>query len=259
MKITCLLENTSATPNILPQHGLSLWIETKNHRILFDMGQTDLFAENADELGIDLKSADIAILSHGHYDHGGGLAHFLRINDTAPVYLSKYAFGEFYNGEEKYIGLDTALQDHPRLIFTDGQFHVDQGLTLYSCNHLPRPNSLGCFGLTRRGEDGKLTDDPFLHEQYLLIEEDGKRVLVSGCSHKGISDIVQWFTPDLLIGGFHVSKMPLDASLDRVAQILNQQKTTYHTCHCTGQEQYAFMKQSMKNLHYLASGQTIVI
>ena len=259
MKITCLLENTSALPNILPQHGLSLWLETKNHRILFDMGQTDLFARNADQLGIDLATADIAVLSHGHYDHGGGLDHFLKINTNAPVHLSKHAFGEYYNGEAKYIGLDTALQGHPRLIPTDGQTTLARGLTLYSCNHLPRPNSLGCFGLTQRDADGNLTDDPFLHEQYLLIEEDGKRILVSGCSHKGILDIVQWFTPDLLIGGFHVSKMPLDQSLLRVVQALNQQKTTYYTCHCTGQEQYAFMKQSMKNLHYLSGGQTITV
>ena len=259
MKITCLLENTSASPDILPQHGLSLWIETKNHHILFDMGQTDLFAQNADRLGIDLTTADLAVLSHGHYDHGGGLSHFLKINDTAPVYLSKYAFGEFYNGEGKYIGLDTNLQGNPRLILTNGQVSIGDGLTLHSCNHLPRPNSLGCFGLTQRAANGRLEEDPFLHEQYLLIEEDGKRVLVSGCSHKGILDIVQWFTPDLLIGGFHVSKMPLDKPLGRVAQTLNQQKTTYHTCHCTGQEQYAFMKQSMKNLHYLSSGQTVTV
>ena len=50
----------------------------------------------------------------------------------------------------------------------------------------------------------------FLHEQYLLIEEGEKRYLISGCSHKGIADIVSWFTPDILIGGFHFSKMPLD-------------------------------------------------
>ena len=160
MKITCLLENTSAHTNILPQHGLSLWIETKNHHILFDMGQTDLFAQNADRLGIDLATADLAVLSHGHYDHGGGLSHFLKINSTAPVYLSKYAFGEFYNGEGKYIGLDTNLQGNPRLIFTDGQVSIGDGLTLHSCNHLPRPNSLGCFGLTQRAANGRLEEDP---------------------------------------------------------------------------------------------------
>lgn len=259
MKITCLLENTSSRPDILSQHGLSLLIETNSHRILFDMGQTDLFAQNAALLGIDLKAVDLAVLSHGHYDHGGGLPTFLEINENAPVYVSRHAFGQFFNGTEKYIGLDRTLQGHPRLILTDGETKIGDGLTLFSCNQRSRPNFLGCFGLTQRTDDGRLIDDPFLHEQYLLIEENGKRVLVSGCSHKGILDIAAWFSPHLLIGGFHVSKMPLDASLERVAHRLDQQKTTYYTCHCTGEEQYVFMKKHMKDLHYLSCGQTITL
>ena len=88
MKITCLLENTASRSDVTPEHGLSLWIETKRHRILFDTGQTDLFAKNADVLQIDLSKADFAVLSHGHYDHGGGLFTFLSKNKTAPVFTS---------------------------------------------------------------------------------------------------------------------------------------------------------------------------
>ena len=101
MTITSLLENTAARAGIAAEHGLSLYIETATRRILFDMGQTDLFARNAEALGIDLSRVDLAILSHGHYDHGGGLAAFLEINQTAPVYLTEAAFLPHYNGTQK--------------------------------------------------------------------------------------------------------------------------------------------------------------
>ena len=115
MKITSLLENTTTNEQFKVEHGLSLFIETENCKILFDMGQTDLFAENARTLGIDLAEVDSAVLSHGHYDHGGGLAKFLEINDHAPVYISEKVFQPHYNGTEKYIGLDCRLQGNERL------------------------------------------------------------------------------------------------------------------------------------------------
>lgn len=76
MKITALTENTSCSPFFGCEHGLSLYIVTNEYRILFDMGQTALFAENAEKLGVDLSCVDFAVLSHGHYDHGGGLKRF---------------------------------------------------------------------------------------------------------------------------------------------------------------------------------------
>ena len=107
MKITALVENTCESGKYSVEHGLSLYIETDKHKILFDMGQTELFCENAKKLGVDLGKVDFAVLSHGHYDHGGGLAKFMEINKKAPIYIHEKAFGEHYNGTEKYIGLDT--------------------------------------------------------------------------------------------------------------------------------------------------------
>ena len=124
MRITALAENTSVSDNFGAEHGLSLYIETDKHNILFDMGQTALFSENAEKLGIDLSMVDIAVLSHGHYDHGGGLKKFLSINDKAPVYINRYAFEPHYNGKEKYIGLDISLQDNERIIFTDDFYEI---------------------------------------------------------------------------------------------------------------------------------------
>ncbi len=258
MKITSLLENTTTCDNMLTEHGLSLYIETKKHNILFDMGQTDLFFKNAKTLGIDLSGVDIAVLSHGHYDHGGGLKKFLEINKKAPVYLSRYAFEPHYNGMKKYIGLDIFLIDNDRLNYTDNITVIDEGLTLYSCNEKKRDYDLGSFGLNML-KDEKYAADDFRHEQYLLIEEDGKRVLISGCSHKGIIDITQWFKPDFLIGGFHFSKLSLDKKLENYACLLNEFNTMYYTCHCTGEKQFRFMKNYMTKLNYLSCGQSIKI
>ena len=80
MKVQVLLENTSLSEALKAEHGLSLYIETGKHKILFDMGQTDAFADNAEKMGIDLSQVDFAILSHGHYDHGGGLKYFMEIH-----------------------------------------------------------------------------------------------------------------------------------------------------------------------------------
>ena len=258
MIITSLLENTTSRSGIAAEHGLSLYIETATHRILFDMGQTDLFARNAEALGVDLTHVDLAVLSHGHYDHGGGLAAFLEINQTAPVYLTEAAFLPHYNGTQKYIGLDTSLRGHPRIRVVSGDLPLGSGLTLLSPNGRERRHSLGAFGLTER-VGGFFIPDDFRHEQYLLIEEGGKRVLISGCSHAGILDIVEWFSPDVLVGGFHVSKMALGEELTALGEALAAHGTEYYTCHCTGMEQYAFLQKRMPRLGYLAGGETLRI
>ena len=230
MKLIVLTENTTADAAIGCEHGLSLYIETGGKRILFDMGQTALFAENAQKLCVDLARIDFAVLSHGHYDHGGGLQTFLTCNTTAPVFLSRYAFEPHFNGTEKYIGLDTALQSSERLVLTGETHRIADGLTLLSCNERTRPFDFGSANLHVM-QNGVLMPEDFRHEQYLLIEEDGRRILISGCSHKGILNIMEWFRPDVLI----------------------------YTCHCTGTEQYAFMRGTMQRLHYISAGSMLKI
>ena len=258
MKITALLENTASDCCMLTEHGLSLYIEAQEKKILFDMGQTDLFYKNALTLGIDLAEVDIAILSHGHYDHGGGLEKFLEINKKAPVYVSSRAFEPHYNGKEKYIGLDASLKDSPRLVFTDDSAIIDTSLSIYSYNDRERQNFLGSFGLTKSVGNGFVPDD-FIHEQYLLIEEKGKRILISGCSHKGIIDIVNWARPHILVGGFHLSKITDSTELDKIADTLSSHNTQYYTCHCTGEIQYEYLKKKINRLEYLSCGKTVII
>ena len=258
MKITSLVENTSATDGIGAEHGLSLYIETGDFKILFDMGQTGLFAENAKRLGKELSEVGLAVLSHGHYDHGGGLKKFLEINEKAPVYLSALAFGDYYNGTEKYIGLDKTLKGEKRLIFTGDKTEIVPGITLFFCNGEEKPFDLGSFGLTVKKGD-VFASDTFLHEQYLLIEEEGKKVLISGCSHRGIMNVSRWFSADVIVGGFHFSKINDTEALLGYADILEETGAVFYTCHCTGQMQFKMMKTRMTRLHYLSAGMTVEI
>lgn len=254
MKLITLIENTTLSPALTAEHGLSLYIETDNHKILFDMGQSPTFAENAEKLGVNLREVDIAILSHGHYDHGGGLAKFLELNSTAPVYVNRHAFGPHYNASDKYIGLDAALQNHPRLIFTEGETQIAPGLSLHTLPFPPADTS----GLQRM-EDGILLPEDFRHEQYLTIEEAGRTILISGCSHKGIVPIANHFRPDVLIGGFHLMKITDPEILDTYARNLPA-NTTYYTGHCTGSAQFEHLKTTLSpRLFSLSTGASFVI
>ncbi|WP_407382958.1 MBL fold metallo-hydrolase [Ruminococcus sp.] len=256
MKITALTENTSRDPQIGCEHGLSLYIETNAHKLLFDAGQSALFAANAEQLGVDLSQVGLAVLSHGHYDHAGGLERFLQLNDHAPVYLSRYATEPHYNADGKYIGTAEALSHSDRLRYTGEAYRIDESLALYSCNERPKPYPLDTGGLSMESGGARCPED-FRHEQYLLITENGKRVLISGCSHKGIRNLMHWFRPDVLVGGFHLMKRKLDDRLIADAKALDNYPTAYYTCHCTGVEQYRYMKPYMQRLHYLSAGQTI--
>lgn len=255
MKLTVLAENTACREDLIAEHGLSLYVEAAGKKILLDMGQTDVFARNAERLGIDLSQVDIAVISHGHYDHGGGLEAFLRCNQKASVYVHADAFGQHYNGTEKYIGLNAALQNHPRLIPVTGSVMLTQSLRLHDCNALNW--NFNSWGLNKK-HCGGFTSDDFSHELYLQITEGEKQILLSGCSHKGIQNIVRRFRPDVLIGGFHLSKQRDLRALQTVAQELLENCGICYTGHCTGQVQYAYMKTVMgQRLQQLSTGKTV--
>lgn len=260
MIIKVLTENTTGKENIFAEHGLSLYIETEKHKILFDMGQTDLFYINACSMGVDLEDVDIAFLSHGHYDHSGGLGKFLEINKTAPVYLSRFAFGDYYNGTEKFIGTDKNLKDNPRLIFVGDEEKIDDELSLFSLNDVIDKNLIESFGLNEIRHNS-IFPDIFRHEHYLVINEKGKRIVISGCSHKGVVNIANALDPDILVGGFHYSKIdPASGILDRRAGELLKTKACFYTCHCTGEEQSDYMKKIMNDrLHLLSAGEEVEI
>lgn len=266
MTITTLLENTANNPQFKTEHGLSLVIERGDTKILFDTGASDYFAMNADVLGLDLSTIDAAVLSHGHYDHGGGLSTFFARNDKAPLYIRKEAFGPFYSqredGQYHYIGLDKNLMNLNRLIFTSAYTPIAEGLSVFSkveqANLVPTCN-LSLF--KKEGESYQV--DSFTHEQYLVVEEGTKSLLVSGCSHRGIVNILaafheRWgYYPTHVIGGFHLynhrtGKPEEPEVLKQIADILLQTKAKFYTCHCTGEENYQALKILMNDkIEYL--------
>ncbi|MBQ4347262.1 MAG: MBL fold metallo-hydrolase [Firmicutes bacterium] len=264
MKITVLMENTTPNPNFAAEHGLSLFVQTASHNILFDSGQTGAFAENAEALGIDLSQVDIAILSHGHFDHSGGLKRFFELNEKAPVYLSRHAFMPHLAGKKRNIGMDESLKGNSRLIFVDNSLKLDDELSLFSCNDRAPKYPVDSFGLNML-ENGQLLPDDFRHEQYLMVEENGKKVLFSGCSHKGILNIMDWFSPDILVGGFHFMELDPDRPedkerLENSADILLQYPAKYYTGHCTGATPYVFLKNKMGDaLEYISTGKTFLL
>ncbi len=262
MKINVLAENTAINDSLTSEHGLSLYIETDKNKILFDSGQTDAFAENAEKIGVDLTSVDFAVLSHGHYDHGGGMLKFTQINNTAPIYINKNAFGEYYNGTQKFIGIDKELKTK-NIILTDDAFKISDKIELFTCNDKNPDFSNDSAGLNEL-KNGEFVQDGFEHEQYMLVIENGRKILFSGCSHKGILNIVEWVKPDVFIGGFHLVKLDPGTDgkekLEYIARKLLENNCRYYTCHCTGLEQYDYLKNLMKDkLEYISTGREFEI
>lgn len=136
MIIKALVENTSNLSEYRCEHGLCLYIETKTHKMLYDLGQSDLFIENASKMNINLQEVDTVIISHGHYDHGGGLKAFININSKAKVYIHSFAFEKYYSMRDEdefaYIGLNEIIATSERIIFNSGYLKIDDELELIS-------------------------------------------------------------------------------------------------------------------------------
>ncbi len=273
MKITTLIDNVSNQRKLLHQHGLSFLIELGGRRILFDFGEDDSFQRNADRLNESLDDVEFAVLSHGHFDHGGGLATFLEINETAPVYIQRKAFGQYYSKlafMKKYIGLDQSLKNNQRLIKVGGKQVIDEQLTLFSGVSGREFLSPSNASLLVQDENG-LRPDPFEHEQYLILTEGENTVLVTGCAHKGIINILE--AADKIagrpithaIGGFHLMNPVIGKSIDtqlvdEIAYRLSNRSTRYWTCHCTGLNAFGRLLSVLDNqIAYLSTGMTIEI
>lgn len=266
MHITVLMENSTPSSRLVARHGLSLWIELADgRRVLFDMGPDDTFLANARALGIDVTTADLAVLSHGHYDHAGGLRAFLAACEDAgrevPVYVRERAFEEHVSGTPEHhhsIGVDRALAADPHvMVLPVGKTcEVGPGLTLFSTERRDHPTARSNARLLMRGADAALTQDDFAHEQSLLVREGTTRALFSGCSHGGILNIMGAAEElaggplDAVVAGFHLMDPSggtvEDPELTRsLARELAARPTRYLTFHCTGTDAFALLRDEL--------------
>lgn len=263
MKITALVENVSNS-ELKEKHGLSLYIETKEHKLLFDLGPDDTLFQNSRRRDIDLSQVDTVIISHGHQDHGGALESFLKRNTKAKIYIQRSAFEKHYSkrGYLKInIGLEPRLMENPRLVLLDGDFKIDGELTLFTVKHSEKYYSSANDTLFEGKEK-----DKFRHEQHLLITED-KKVLITGCSHTGIVNIMEKakkFKPEICVGGYHLYSPTTfqtvsEELLDQIAEALSAYDTQFYTCHCTGEKAYEYLAGKINNIRYLSCGEVIRI
>lgn len=287
MKIVSLDDNIPGAPECEAAHGSSLYVETGSDRLLIDTGSGGIFMRNAERLGVDLSSVTAAILSHGHSDHGGGIAEFFALNQTAKLYARSGAFGGFYSRAKEpptYIGLTHNEGIKNRRIIFDAE-RVNENIVL-----LPAPKakklwpSFNAPLCAERG--GKLVPDGFTHEQSVLIlslraeamprrgnlnnkAENGftNAVLIAPCAHRGMVNIMDAATaylgrpPGICVAGFHTympsGAVESDGYLKRLAVRLLKYDTKFYACHCTGYAAYERLKTIMGDrLDYLSAGQT---
>jgi 7,8-dihydropterin-6-yl-methyl-4-(beta-D-ribofuranosyl)aminobenzene 5'-phosphate synthase len=267
VRVTTLIDNLRSPddPQLEAEWGLSLCVESSGRQILVDMGASDAFARNAERLSVDLAAIDVAILSHHHYDHGGGLRRFLELNDHAPIYLGATPDGDptvkLLGFVRKYIGLDPALlaSHSHRFRFVHERTEVLPGVVVLPCiggqHALPAGNR---FLFLKR--DSGLVPDDFRHEIIVAIHEHNALVVLTACSHNGLLNMVEAASAEFpgipvraVIGGFHLAKLPpfrgMTESERAVADIgraiLDLRIETTYTGHCTGKAAFEVLHRAM--------------
>ncbi len=271
MKIKTLLENKTIDEKLKPKHGLSLYIEYQGKKILYDIGPNNYYLQNAEKMGVDIKDIDILIISHGHYDHGKKLKDFLEYNSKAKVYLSKYAFEKHIGMVMKILKFDIGIKkpkNSNRLIFIDKPLEVFPGA--FITPDVEYEETVFSDQRLYARKLNKVVKDHFDHEIYLVLSDADNVVLVTGCSHKGIENIIKTIEKSInkelthVIGGFHLSHYDKtdevhQNEMDLLGKNLNKKDTEYYACHCTGDDAFTDLSKNMKKLHSLHTGQTIEI
>lgn len=250
LKVTVLVENTVGVPlGLLSEWGLSMFLDFGDERILFDTGEQGNLIQNAQILGHDLRQVDRVVLSHGHYDHSGGLLKFLQYRGRVPVHAHSDLFAGHYgrglNGQgDKYIGVPFRPE---QMVSAGADFHwhrepVELRPGLWLSGEIPRVT------LFERGDDrlvehkeGQAVQDVILDDFSLFYVTDHGLVILLGCAHAGLVNIVEHAKQvtgvgrvRAIIGGTHLGP----ASLDQQKQTIDYLRGLNLAClapnHCTG-------------------------
>jgi len=249
MKWTVLSDNRSSDSHLSTEHGLSILLETEQHKILLDTGASDAFIKNAQLLGMDLSDVDYVFISHGHNDHAGGFRYILEHNKQAKVIVSPDAMsGKFFSKRGNLHSITTEWPeiDDDRLILIDQTCEIAEGL--YAIAHIPQihPMPKGNQNLYVQNANGDYIHDDFCHELALYVNG----LLFTGCAHSGLENILAaspW-PVNTVVGGFHL--LDGQESEEELAALAHRLKakypgTQFYTSHCTGDNVFEVMKGVM--------------
>jgi 7,8-dihydropterin-6-yl-methyl-4-(beta-D-ribofuranosyl)aminobenzene 5'-phosphate synthase len=247
MKIVTLIENVVYDQGLVAEHGLSVYIETGNHKLLFDTGQSGLFLQNAKTLGIKIEEIDCLVLSHGHYDHTGGLYPFLEANQKAKVYAKRELFDPKYRSNKTFIGTPKNEERlNGRLVYVDDVTKLDEGVFIMPHISVKYPIDLHFDGLLKL-KDNEIVPDDFDDELFITLVEKNRINIITACSHRGITNIcsmaTNYFTMpvNLILGGFHMKDCSVEQYVHITHYFRGLKPEQIGVCHCTGIEKFSDM------------------
>jgi 7,8-dihydropterin-6-yl-methyl-4-(beta-D-ribofuranosyl)aminobenzene 5'-phosphate synthase len=262
LRITVLTDNYVAAPDLLAEHGLCLLIEADSSRILFDSGQSGVALRNAKALGVSLRGLDAVVLSHGHFDHTGGLADLLPECSPSTIYLHPAAFEPKYARGERPAHRQIGIPQRSRqaveasgakIVWTESATEVAPGV--WCTGVVPRlpENDQATSGFFLDAE--RQTPDTLPDDQALFADTREGLAVIAGCAHSGVANTLEQICAlngrdevFALMGGFHLGGAPRER-LDLAARAIERRKCrVLAPCHCTGLAAQAYLRSQFPTL-----------